>query len=519
MTQMQVPDSKSFWASSVIREVVKRKDSSMSLKKIGDTFNQLESLLDAFKPHVLENTVQEILVSRERKTFNIDYAGMYKNKIQVHWKPELESEMFSGDLVLIKPDSACIKTTEVRQLLRSPFAFALVSRLGTRTVCNLEIIESGHSQQLDDYEALYALKSMSSITVFLTSFFRVYKSLVRMDLHQKSPLMEVLLKNGIEGIYNPNEPNCVSFLSEDPEYLALNDSQKEVANHVIFAMDTESDLTLVQGPPGTGKTQILCVMLHNMYLKLDGSSTIVVCAPSNAAVARCANNFVEVYCGPNGEFDMEQFAILGRDDKTIKGQMLSARTRGRYYGNNELDYNKWDKVKHKMSLIFCTVSCIMSLRMEGVVFRHVFCDEAGQVEESHALMLVQNNVKQLVMIGDPFQLPAFSQIKNAHVLNSSRSMFERFWDLRHSCSAMLDTQYRMHPLIAKMVSESTYDGKLQNGSNVYLHSFDFDYPYKTMELIDVDGEECNMNPSFINKQEAEQVVRVIANYVPPPHLL
>eukprot|EP00835_Amoeboradix_gromovi_P001060 NODE_42_length_29671_cov_0.584810.p2 type:complete len:721 gc:universal NODE_42_length_29671_cov_0.584810:8520-6358(-) len=513
----------------VIDEVMKSLDTAPYLKRIPSKFHRLERMLNIFQPHVLQDAAQGILSPTNRMSFDIRNTVIVNGKIQFVYtalpneaNSKYPIELCEKDLLLITQNDGYYEGNEVNEILHRRFRFAFVVKVlkksaaigrgNTGYVARLQFIESNQGHELDIYEVEDILNSTCNIDVLTTMvpFIRVFKSLISSEMHEKSPLLSIILKDGERNTWNPNDYDTIKFLVGDPYYRSLNKLQKEVANHVIYGMSRASDLTLVQGPPGTGKTFSTCVMIFNAVRHPLREGPIVVCAPSNVAVARSANKFVEMYCEAD-VFDLNRLIILGRDDKMDNAKVLSRLAFTRFCGtssNNRLR-KQWNKIKYKVDIIFCTVSCVMSKRMQNLDYSHVFCDEAGQVDEASALMLVQNSVKQLVMIGDPKQLPPFTLIKGAKALHSNRSLFERFWELKHSCCSMLKTQYRMDPIISKMVSDFMYDGQLKNGENVYKYSMDFDYPFKKLEFIKVSGAEVNCKPSYKNEKEALKVVKII----------
>lgn len=81
---------------------------------------------------------------------------------------------------------------------------------------------------------------------------------------------------------------------------------------------------------------------------------------------------------------------------------------------------------------------------------------------------------QCILVGDPRQLPATIINDSLSFLNYNRSLFERLLDLGHPY-IMLNTQYRMLPIISFLPSRVFYDGLLEDGSNV--QEFDYCPPF------------------------------------------
>ena len=485
-----------------------------TLQSLDDSYSKAGVFLSSFRPHNEENMVQQLLNGNSSKVYQIGNISFDSNEIQFQFRPQ-DTYMYSMDLILISK-SFSDKLTEC---VYDGFKFGIFKRYGKKYRGYLQLLDLNHTYEMDEYDCYIHLQQRKEIKVLVnfTSYLRIASSLNNENMHADSPFMKIALSKGVSNAFEPRDKETLKYLSQDTQFNQLNTYQKDVTTHVIKAMTRSSDLTLVCGPPGTGKTRTVCVMIYNAFKKLNKKSTIVVlvCAASNAAVSRVFNKFIEVYCEDHHtEVDLEDVAILGRDEKQIDGNMLTSTALTRYYGDD--DKNRWDSDCHGVSIVFCTVSGTMSRRMESIHFEHVFVDEAGQLEEFSAIMLIQPSVKQIVMIGDPKQLPALSFIANSEELKSSRSFFERFWDLGHSCKAMLMIQYRMDPLIAKIVSKLFYDNQLENGENVKSLSFEFDYPFNVIDYQNVLGEESGKLSSFKNEEEAtrirEIVDKIIENY-------
>ena len=97
--------------------------------------------------------------------------------------------------------------------------------------------------------------------------------------------------------------------------------------------------------------------------------------------------------------------------------------------------------------------------------KRVIVDEAGQAVEPSVLIPLQRATEQLVLIGDPAQLPPTVLSDAAVKHNYAQSLFERLQLAGHPAH-LLDTQYRCHPSISTFVSKQFYNGQLKNGKNV-----------------------------------------------------
>lgn len=105
------------------------------------------------------------------------------------------------------------------------------------------------------------------------------------------------------------------------------------------------------------------------------------------------------------------------------------------------------------------------LRITGFKFDAVIIDEAAQAVEPSSLIPFKYNPQVLVLVGDPCQLPATVFSRTAKRANYSQSLFQRLQVAGYPV-LMLETQYRMHPLIAEYPSLRYYQGRLITGTQL-----------------------------------------------------
>ena len=121
------------------------------------------------------------------------------------------------------------------------------------------------------------------------------------------------------------------------EYLNyLNDSQRHAVQS-LHSSNFEKGFFVMQGPPGTGKTSTLVQMI------LSSSATMIVTAPSNAAVANIALKLIET-------------KRIGIDDVCVYGEnsdpsvdFLNPKHRGREYKQFYEKYSKCADEKDKIN--------------------------------------------------------------------------------------------------------------------------------------------------------------------------
>ena len=110
-------------------------------------------------------------------------------------------------------------------------------------------------------------------------------------------------------------------------------------------------------------------------------------------------------------------------------------------------------------IICSTCSGAGSEFLEKEEFDLAVIDEATQATEPSALIPLVK-ARRAVLAGDHRQLPPTVVSREAEKGGLGLSLFERMIGLHPSASALLDTQYRMHPEIMEFPARAFYDGRL-----------------------------------------------------------
>ncbi|XP_078182260.1 putative ATP-dependent helicase C29A10.10c isoform X2 [Carex rostrata] len=143
-------------------------------------------------------------------------------------------------------------------------------------------------------------------------------------------------------------------------------------------------------------------------------------------------------------------------------------------------------------------------------------DEAAQLKESESLIpLLLPEIKNVVLIGDEFQLPALVKSKISDEADFGRSLFERLSSLGYH-KHLLNVQYRMHPLISKFPVSNFYKNRISDGPNVRCAAYERQYlkgkMYGPYSFIDVEqGKETTdkYGRSLRNPIEVAAVVHIV----------
>lgn len=194
------------------------------------------------------------------------------------------------------------------------------------------------------------------------------------------------------------------------------------------------------------------------------------------------------------------------------------------------------KILDHVTIVFATLSITGRQLMRKMrPFTTLIIDEAAQVTESESmipldLVSCDNTCGRVVLIGDHKQLPSTVISNEAIAKNYAQSMFERLIQKSGLSYVMLDTQYRMHPLISAFPESQFYQRQLHDGANVlqydkdpvwsirYSHGLS---PCAFVNCATVDGVTHSQQleqfvplvKSYGNESEADVVVKIIDNLV------
>ena len=140
---------------------------------------------------------------------------------------------------------------------------------------------------------------------------------------------------------------------------------------------------------------------------------------------------------------------------------------------NQLKSHKENLIKdpkavvNRSRLLFSTLASLYTGNMlEGELFDVVVVEEAGMAVLPALFYSLTRAKEKAVLVGDPMQLPSVVQSQNSFVKRAmGRSIYQVGLedDFSNDTVHLLDTQYRMHPIIGDMISKLFYSGRLING--------------------------------------------------------
>ncbi|MGH7726289.1 MAG: TM0106 family RecB-like putative nuclease [Candidatus Eiseniibacteriota bacterium] len=211
---------------------------------------------------------------------------------------------------------------------------------------------------------------------------------------------------------------------------------------------------VVQGPPGAGKTYLGGRLL--VRLMREGRA-VGVTAVSHRAIHNLLDEVERVAHAEGFEFRgiKKCRGDGGPDDDTAFHSKLD-----RPFINNVRDNP--DGVPGGCLLVAGTAWLFSREAMDQSIDT-LFVDEAGQVSLADAIA-VGTSARNLVLLGDPQQLPQVSQ--GTHPDGASASVLEHVLGAHDTIpperGLFLDHSWRMHPDVCRFISELAYDGRLES---------------------------------------------------------
>ena len=268
----------------------------------------------------------------------------------------------------------------------------------------------------------------------------------------------------------------------------LNKSQQSVIDEA-----KSERLNLIQGPPGTGKTYTAVRLLHELTSK--NSTQILATAESNVAVDNLLQGLLELGINAvrigkpvkvrenlrkatldyniNNHPLNEELEIIQDENRAIQIQLPKLRGKEKGLAHKDIHRNQkeiknierriTEEILGNAEVICCTNIGAGHHILGERKFPIVLIDEATQASEPSALVPITRGCRQLFLVGDHKQLPPTVLSKDANGLKVS--LFERLIDSNLE-PKLLNTQYRMHPVIREFPSMRFYDNKLLDGAGL-----------------------------------------------------
>lgn len=309
----------------------------------------------------------------------------------------------------------------------------------------------------------------------------------------------------------------------------LNQSQNAAVS-AVMSKDFKNGFLVIQGPPGTGKSTTTVRMI------CASDEKAIVSAPSNSAVASLALKLFQTET-----FEHSQLCVYGMNcDENV--QFLNPTIRCKNYNRllRDLDresdekkkklmigeFSMWLKIDHESSIkdialvccqddetafkeakvICCTLNSSGSiwLRANADERGTFFLDEAGQCNEAEFYLATTfPGVRRVVVVGDPKQLPPTIIDVKCKQEGLGKSWMEKVHQLYPEKVHLLDTQYRMDPLILQFPNQQFYANRIKCGETVCCRTPAI-YPVSFIDTSGRSVEECN-NFSIRNVKEVNMI--------------
>jgi len=262
---------------------------------------------------------------------------------------------------------------------------------------------------------------------------------------------------------------------------------------IVFSLLSVPTYIAVQGPPGTGKTYVGSHVIARLVN--DHGWKIGVVAQSHAVVENMLDRVVQagVPAGgvgkvlKGGERPGEQsFTVLPRNG-------LSAFQQGKAKGY-VIGGTAWD---------FANVTRVGRRALDLLVV-----DEAGQFSLA-STVAVSMSARRLLLLGDPQQLPQVSQGTHPAPIDTSALgwLMQGEAVLPAGHGYFLAQTWRLHPDVARPVSELSYDGQLRARKGTERRSIEGVTPGVHPVRVEHHG---NVTES---PEEAEEVLRIVRESV------
>ena len=317
------------------------------------------------------------------------------------------------------------------------------------------------------------------------------------------------------------------------------------------------EILLVQGPPGTGKTALIAEVARQLLFRHLWDPTdpeeprpVLILANTHRAADEAVLKLVGA-CPEVAPYIVRVGRVLGGMEAAVAACVLAERVglREAVRAGSDLEARLKNclfrgAVLHRHAGIFvATLAAAAAPELQGLTFRHVIVDEAGQATEPATLQALRRLpagfAGDLVLVGDHCQLPPVVEATQAPPLTSALtagrgfksghslkvSLFERLAGRYPQRLIRLVEQYRMAQPISDLVANTFYGGELRPAGSAVADQpppTGFDRHILWVLTDGISGaaeqaagiEEARSNP-YEAGLAARAVVRLVRNGLPP----
>jgi predicted RecB family nuclease len=257
-------------------------------------------------------------------------------------------------------------------------------------------------------------------------------------------------------------------------------------------LDLDSSYLAVHGPPGTGKTYTSARVVARLVN--DHGWRVGVVAQSHAVVENLLGCVIEAGVDPDrvGKKKKASDAPWREVDEKEYASFIADHD-GCVIGGTAWDFANQGRVpRHSLDLLVV--------------------EEAGQYSLANTIA-VAPSARNLMLLGDPQQLPQVSQGTHPEPVNESALgwLVDGHHTLPEQRGYFLDCSYRMHPAVCRPVSRLSYDGRLRSREDVSAaRRLDGVAPGVRVLTVDHDGNSTD------SPEEAEAIVAEITGLLGTP---
>ena len=247
---------------------------------------------------------------------------------------------------------------------------------------------------------------------------------------------------------------------DGPSRLPLDEDTETLDGLVEAVRAMNRSVLPVQGPPGTGKTY---VTVQAILALVQEGKRVAVSSNSHAAIRNALMGCVHALRTDSTTLTVDDVHIA---HKISRGSDLPDEVLGAISCVTDND----DAAIHSADVVGGTAWLFSRDELEGA-FDYLFVDEAGQVSLAN-LVAMSNAADNLVLIGDPRQLPQVLQGAHPHPANLSCLdwILGEGQNVESGRGIFLPETWRMHPDLCTYISSQFYEDRLESHPSTALQS-------------------------------------------------
>ena len=250
-----------------------------------------------------------------------------------------------------------------------------------------------------------------------------------------------------------------------PSPLPLNDDIETLDGLIAAVSAMDESVLPVQGPPGTGKTY---VTVRTILALVGNGKRIAVSSNSHEAIRNVLMGCVDALRTDNTGLTVDDVHIAHKISRGVDLQEEVLKAISCVTDNH-------DDAIHSANVVGGTAWLFSRDELEGA-FDYLFVDEAGQVSLAN-LVAMSNAADNLVLIGDPRQLPQVLQGAHPHPANLSCLdwILGEGRNVDPARGIFLPETWRMHPNLCGYISSQFYEDRLKSHPSTALQSIEARY--------------------------------------------